>query len=121
MREVVAAPRSILATPAHLDSRVGAERERQLKHKIMYAYTMRKKSVASLGCVAGPRVTPHPAAVASQEVRLLGQLEHVDGVRRFWGRGDQHLISLLHRPLDRGPLLSLGAGSRCKLSLLHRT
>jgi hypothetical protein len=83
--------------------------------------TMRRKASRHWGVSLAPRVTPHPAAAASQEVRLPGQLEHVDVERRLWGRGDKHLISLLHRPLDRGPLLSLGAGSRCKLSLLQRT
>lgn len=92
-----------------------------MKHKIMYAYTNARGSVASLGCVAGPRVTPHPAAVASQEVRLLGHLGHVDGVRHFWGRGDQQLISLIPRPLDKGALLPLTVGSRRKLSLVHYT
>lgn len=64
-------------------------------------------------------MTPHPAAVASQEVRLTGHLGHVDWVRHFWGRGDQHLISLIPGPLDKGSLLPLAAGSRRKLSLLH--
>lgn len=56
-----------------------------MKHKIMYAYTMREKSVASLGCVAGPRVTPHPTAMASQEVRLPGHLGMWTGYDFFGG------------------------------------
>lgn len=104
-----------------MDPSVGVKHERQLKHKIMYAYTMRERVSRHWGVLLEPRVTPQAAAMASQEVRLLGQSEHVDGVWRLWGRGDQHLISLPHRPLDRGPLLCLNAGSRCKLSLLHCT